>query len=222
METKTLQVGWKFVFQWVVATVIGFILFAILISILGDWLFANAIFFFGFLVLFPGMLIGITQSWVIRRYFDWAQKWERASTFIYGYTFIRSLVLIIIFWLAVNNYMMEHVLIYILDSGWFILPGAIFGAMIGLDFQNALKNKIRLSKWWVIANSMSWAICFIPMLIIMILLVTSLSTIKFLFWAICIIGLIIGFFQGITLFFEMRSEHFILDIELLNLGTESK
>lgn len=197
MKEELDQVGWIFVLQWVLATVLSFVAIAlgmILLIPVNRWFLLP-------ILLLSGLSIGFTQSLVLRKYVNWFQSWRKASQIIYPYSLIRTILIVFVLGLIANLF--SSAINFSLPNNFQLLPPtAVFGFLVSTDIKTSLNNNIKLSNWWIIANVIGWILGPFALLL-------SLFQINEILVNILIalsIGSIVGLAQGIALSLDLRKQ----------------
>lgn len=142
--TKSEKIGWGFWLQWVLFTVIGFLVSLIFVEV-GVKPYVGA-----FSGAIGGAILGLAQWLVLRNHIFRARWWIVVN--IVAWLLIGASSLGALGWIAPRT---EQILVRLLHG---LINGALVGAILGLGQWFVLRKQIYREEWWMVANILAWAV----------------------------------------------------------------
>ncbi|BAZ39612.1 hypothetical protein NIES4101_55660 [Calothrix sp. NIES-4101] len=150
--------SWGLWERWIVATsiaeVIGLAIVAVVSLIVSQFGYIQGT--FTLVGILEGIVLGFAQWLVLRRYIQHSRRWIIATVIGALFAWFSGLTvsaLMAIAYAGVSDVTKTQAFI----KGLFLL-GAGLGAMLGFCQWLVIKNQIRFSIWWIVANAIAWAV----------------------------------------------------------------
>jgi len=198
MKVERAQVDWGFWLQWVLASIVGWALGAIvslLVSAIAP--VVGAIPVVGGSIIGAG--VGIMQWLVLRRRFHQAGWWVLASTMgsVVGWAVSQNLIEPVTMFLSKYEEALGGRSVVTLSAF-----GVMVGGMVGTMQWLVLRLWVYRAGWWILANTVGWTTGFVAGPVVVVALWTSgvLATIM----GEVIFGAVLGAITGMTLVWLSR------------------
>ncbi len=152
VSRKSFHIGWAIWFQWVIYSMLGWLV-ATILSMLPpnlDTILSNTAFYivWALLLLALGAVIGATQWLILRRYFSGAVRWIVASGVGMAIGGIAA------FPLKLRD-------LYVGTSGFQldeIAYGVVFGFLMGGAQWLVMRTWVQSAGWWVLSSTIGWTL----------------------------------------------------------------
>lgn len=152
LSRKSIHIGWAIFFQWVIFSMLGWLV-ATILSMLPpnlDTILSNTAFYivWALLLLALGAVIGATQWLILRRYFSGAVRWVVASGVGMAIGGIAA------FPLKLRD-------LYVGTSGFQldeIAYGVVFGFLMGGAQWLVMRTWVQSAGWWVLSSTIGWTL----------------------------------------------------------------
>jgi hypothetical protein len=160
MEAKQSQIGWPFGVQWLLLSTVGwalgfFVGFA-LGTIISEDLIPNSVFgeilAYFMLGTVLGSVVGLMQWFVLRRQISRAGWWILASAAGLAVVIGAGITLAALMEYSVELGSFASLLRWVLVM-------ALGGAVTGILQRPVLQQRVSRASWWVLANTLGWALC---------------------------------------------------------------